>query len=112
MAEDENGPQKELDIAKSILEAKRESTSVIASIAFVLSLPGPLLVLMSYFWPGGEVNTILYYNSLPIGMVCNTLAMLWGLFAVRRWKGIAAVVISFLWWLWVFGTLTDSSWGF
>ena len=75
----------------------------IASFALMLSILGALLTLLAHVsFEFFSSYSILYAVSFYGGLICNSLSLLLGLFTCYRWKGIAAVAISMIWWIWLY----------
>jgi hypothetical protein len=77
--------------------------------ALILSLPGPLLVLLAYVIHHPAMSPVLWMWGLGMGLILNGPALIMGLCSCWRWEGLEAVAISGCWWIWVCWLLNQPS---
>lgn len=84
-----------------------ESVRKAATVALLLSLPGPMLVILAYLIAGSTVSLELFLVGFYCGLICNFAGLLLGLYRWFHPMGFLAICISCVWWTWaIWGMIT------
>ncbi|MFT3880451.1 MAG: hypothetical protein QM703_12415 [Gemmatales bacterium] len=93
---------------------RKETVDLVSGAALILSIPGPLLVLIAYLLPDlpsiRDAVLALFLGGFYFGLIFNAIALVTGLCSLLRWQGFVAVVVSIGWWCWVYWALTSYDW--
>ena len=92
------------------MDIQAESTRKVVTVALVLSVPGPLLVLLSCLIPVPWISANLFINGFYCGLCCNFVGLWLGLFRWFHPLGLIAFCVSMIWWLWIFWVIAYSDW--